>query len=91
MMWDIRKPVSPVSSVDAGPLGANQVVFSPSGKRVAVASSDKLVRLVEVGSCAVSSLAAHSDAVQSVTFDHSGQTVMSAGSDGLINVWSEQL
>ncbi|KAG7221233.1 hypothetical protein INR49_017450 [Caranx melampygus] len=88
-VWDIRKLLSPVTSVDTGPLGANQVVFSPSGKRVAIASSDRLVRLVEVGSYAVSSLSGHSDAVQSVTFDLSGQTVMSAGSDGLINLVGE--
>ncbi|XP_056260094.1 sperm-associated antigen 16 protein [Seriola aureovittata] len=88
-LWDIRRPVSAVATVDAGPLGANHVVFSPSGQTLAVASSDRLVRLVEVDSCAVSSLSGHSDCVQSVTFDHSGDTVMSAGSDGLINVWSE--
>lgn len=87
-LWDIRKPASAVATVDAGPLGANQVAFSPSGKTLAVASNDSLVRVVEVDSCAVSSLSGHRDGVQSVTFDHKGETVISAGSDGLINVWS---
>uniref|UniRef100_A0A3Q1J5C4 Uncharacterized protein n=1 Tax=Anabas testudineus TaxID=64144 RepID=A0A3Q1J5C4_ANATE len=87
-LWDIRKPASAVASVDAGPQGANQVAFSPSGKMLAVASSDGLVRLVEVDSCAVTSLSGHGQSVQSVTFDHTGETVMSAGSDGLVNVWS---
>ncbi|XP_071323101.1 sperm-associated antigen 16 protein [Trachinotus anak] len=88
-LWDIRKPASAVATVDAGPQGANQAAFSPSGKMLAVASSDRLVRLVEVDSFVVSSLSGHSDSVQSVKFDHSGETVMSAGSDGMINMWSE--
>ncbi|XP_028274283.1 sperm-associated antigen 16 protein [Parambassis ranga] len=87
-LWDMRKPATPTAAVDAGPLGANQVVFSPSGKTLAVASSDSLVRLVEVDSCAMSSLSGHSNGVQSMTFDHKGKTVMSAGSDGLICIWS---
>lgn len=87
-LWDIRNPAAAVATVDAGPLGANQVAFSPSGKMLAVASSDSLVRLVEVDSCAVRSLSGHSKGVQSVTFDHTGETVMSAGSDRLVNVWS---
>nr|XP_046231800.1 sperm-associated antigen 16 protein [Scatophagus argus] len=86
-LWDIRKPVVPVATINAGPLAANQVAFSPSGKTLAVASSDSLVRLVEVDSRVASSLSGHSDSVQSVTFDHKGETVISAGSDGLINIW----
>lgn len=66
----------------------HQVAFSPSGRRVAVAGGDGRVRLVEAGSCATSSLPGDGDALQSVTFDHSGETVMSAGNDGLISVWS---
>ncbi|KAF1377162.1 hypothetical protein PFLUV_G00197730 [Perca fluviatilis] len=87
-MWDIRKPAAPMATVDAGPSAANQVAFSPSGKMLAVASGDSLVRVVEVGSRAASSLSGHRDGVQSVTFDHTGETVMSAGSDGLINIWA---
>uniref|UniRef100_UPI0037E8CB70 sperm-associated antigen 16 protein n=1 Tax=Semicossyphus pulcher TaxID=241346 RepID=UPI0037E8CB70 len=87
-LWDIRKPSLATATVDTGPMAANQVAFSPSGKMLAAASSDGLVRLVEVGSLVVSSLSGHSDAVQSVMFDHKGETVVSAGSDGLINVWS---
>lgn len=87
-LWDIRKPACAVATVEAGPSGANQVAFSPSGKVFAVASTDRLVRLVEVDSCAVTVLSGHSDSVQSVTFDHMGETVMSAGNDGLVNVWS---
>lgn len=69
-------------------MAANQVAFSPSGKRLAIACSDSLVRVVEVDSCEVSSLSGHRDGVQSVTFDHQGEALMSAGSDGIINMWS---
>ncbi|XP_034565193.1 sperm-associated antigen 16 protein [Notolabrus celidotus] len=87
-LWDIRKASAATAAVDIGPQAANQVAFSPSGRTLAVACSDSMVRLVEVDSLAVSSLSGHCDGVQSVTFDHKGETVISAGSDGLINVWS---
>lgn len=87
-MWDMRKPTSPMAAGDTGPLSANQVAFNHSGKMLAVASSDGLVKLVEVDSGSVSSLEGHRDSVQSVTFDHKGETVISAGSDGRVNIWS---
>ncbi|XP_061658075.1 sperm-associated antigen 16 protein [Syngnathoides biaculeatus] len=86
-IWDIRKPTSAVHTIDAGPMSGNQVAFSPSGRMVAIASSDSLVRLVNVDSSTISNLSGQGDSVQSVTFDHKGTTVMSAGSNGLINVW----
>ncbi|XP_068561619.1 sperm-associated antigen 16 protein [Cebidichthys violaceus] len=87
-LWDTRKPALATATVDAGPMAANQVAFSPSGKTLAVASSDGLVRVVEVDSGVASSLSGHGDGVQSVTFDHEGETVMSAGSDGVVIVWA---
>lgn len=78
----------PIATIDAGPMAANQVAFSPSGKRLAVASSDSLLRVVAVDSCKVSSLSVHRQDLQSVSFDHKGETLVSAGSDGVINVWS---
>lgn len=87
-LWDIRNPTLATAVVDAGPSAANQVSFSPSGKILAVASSDSLVRVVEVDSCLMSGLLGHSNGVQSVKFDHKGETLMSAGNDGVINIWS---
>ncbi|XP_075935584.1 sperm-associated antigen 16 protein [Anarhichas minor] len=87
-LWDIRKPALATATVDGGPMAANQVAFSPSGKTLAVASTDGLVRVVEVDTGVASSLSGHGDGVQSVTFDHEGETVMSAGSDGVIIVWA---
>uniref|UniRef100_A0A672F5S3 Uncharacterized protein n=1 Tax=Salarias fasciatus TaxID=181472 RepID=A0A672F5S3_SALFA len=87
-LWDLRNPRQPLASVDGGPASANQAAFSRSGEALAVASGDGLVRLVQVESCAVSSLTGHEDGVQSVTFDHRDASVVSAGSDGMINVWT---
>lgn len=87
-LWDIRKQASPTAAVDTGPRGANQVAFSRSGKLLVVASSDGSVRLVELGSGTVSGLQGHGGGVHSATFDHKGETVISAGGDGRVNIWS---
>lgn len=89
-LWDPRQPALPISTLAAGPMAANQVCFSPAGKRLAVACSDSLLRVVEVDSCEVSVLSGHRDDVHSVTFDHKGESVMSAGRDGVINIWSRR-
>lgn len=89
-LWDARKPALPTATVDAGPLAANQVVFSPSGKALAVAGSDGVLRVVQVDSGVTSSLSGSGDGVQSVTFDHEGESVTCAGRDGVISVWAGQ-
>ncbi|CAN9504748.1 unnamed protein product [Ophioblennius macclurei] len=86
-LWDLRHPEQPLVSMDGGPACGNQVSFSRSGKVLAVASGDGLVLMVQVDSCRVSSLAGHKNSVQSVTFDHEDVSVVSAGSDGMINIW----
>ncbi|XP_040053835.2 sperm-associated antigen 16 protein [Gasterosteus aculeatus] len=89
-LWDARKPALPTATVDAGPLAANQVAFSPSGKALAVAGSDGVLRVVQVDSGVTSSLSGSGDGVQSVTFDHEGESVTCAGRDGVISVWAGQ-
>lgn len=89
-LWDLRQPALPISTLAAGPMAANQVCFSPAGKRLAVACSDSLLRVLEVDSCEVSVLSGHKDDVHSVTFDHKGESVMSAGRDGIISIWSRR-
>ncbi|XP_076130199.1 sperm-associated antigen 16 protein [Alosa pseudoharengus] len=86
-LWDVRK-VSAMLSVDTGPHPSNQVTFSPCGRSLAVASNDSTVKLVDLASSQVTSLTGHEDAVQCVIFDHKGNILMSAGSDGSILVWS---
>ncbi|XDV39022.1 hypothetical protein PO909_008321 [Leuciscus waleckii] len=86
-LWDVRN-VSAMVSIDTGPHPSNQVAFSPNGRMLAVASNDGSVKTVEVASLHMSSLIAHDDAVQSVIFDHKGEYILSAGSDGAIHIWS---
>ncbi|XP_046899299.1 sperm-associated antigen 16 protein [Hypomesus transpacificus] len=86
-LWDVRK-VATLVTVDTGPHSSNQVAFSPSGRMLAIASNDCSVKMVELASSQVSSLQGHDDTVQSVTFDHRGENLLSAGSDGTIFVWS---
>ncbi|XP_066502685.1 sperm-associated antigen 16 protein [Hoplias malabaricus] len=86
-LWDVRN-VSALVTMDTGPQSSNQVTFSPNGRVLAVASDDGSVKLMEVASLHMSSLLGHSDAVQSVIFDHRGEYLLSAGSDGDIFLWS---
>ncbi|XP_055036235.2 sperm-associated antigen 16 protein [Misgurnus anguillicaudatus] len=86
-LWDVRN-VSAMVTVDTGPHPSNQVAFSPNGRMLAVASNDGCVKMVEIASLHVSSLTGHDDAVQSVIFDHKGQYLLSAGSDGEILIWA---
>ncbi len=75
-------------TMDTGPHPSNQVAFNPNGRILAVASNDGTVKIVEVASLHTSSLIAHEDAVQSIIFDHKGEYLLSAGSDGTVHVWS---
>ncbi|XP_007259622.2 sperm-associated antigen 16 protein [Astyanax mexicanus] len=86
-LWDVRN-VSAMVTLDTGPQPSNQVAFSPNGQMLAVASNDGSVKLVEVASLHLSSLSGHNDAVQSVIFDHKGEYLLSAASDGAICIWS---
>lgn len=86
-LWDVRS-VSAMVSIDTGPHPSNQVAFSPNGRMLAVASNDGSVKMVEVASLHLSSLIAHDETVQSVIFDHKGEYLLSAGSDGAIHIWS---
>ncbi|KAI7796415.1 sperm-associated antigen 16 protein [Triplophysa rosa] len=88
-LWDVRN-VSAMVTMDTGPHPSNQVAFSPTGRMLAVASNDGFVKMVEIASLHVSSLKGHEDAVQSVIFDHKGEYLLSAGSDGAILVWAQQ-
>ncbi|XP_076835806.1 sperm-associated antigen 16 protein [Brachyhypopomus gauderio] len=86
-LWDVRN-VSTMVTMDTGPHPSNQVAFSPNGRLLAVASNDGSVKLVELASLHVTSLCEHTDAVQSVIFDHKGEYLLTAASDGEIFIWS---
>ncbi|XP_042302588.1 sperm-associated antigen 16 protein isoform X1 [Sceloporus undulatus] len=86
-LWDIRKGL-PMVSIDAGPHPGNHVTFDPSGRIVALASNDGTVKTLELKSGQLSSLLGHEDEVQSVTFDHKAEHLLSGGSDGTVRIWN---
>uniref|UniRef100_A0A4W3JAM2 Sperm associated antigen 16 n=1 Tax=Callorhinchus milii TaxID=7868 RepID=A0A4W3JAM2_CALMI len=86
-LWDMRR-VALMLTVDVGSHSANQVVFHSSGQLVVVASDDGTVKILDLPSSQLSSLAGHEDAVQCVLFDHKGEYVISGGSDGTVRFWT---
>ncbi|KAA0710958.1 DNA-binding protein 1 Acidic nucleoplasmic [Triplophysa tibetana] len=68
---------------------ANHVTFSTSGSKVAVGSSDFLVKIVEVmDSSRQTTLRGHEAPVLSVAFDPSDEFLASSSCDGSVAVWS---
>ncbi|KAK7898732.1 hypothetical protein WMY93_019585 [Mugilogobius chulae] len=91
-LWDVRSFHSPLFSIHTA-VAANQVSFCPGGsEEVAVAGGDEQVRVLRPSSSHVTELSGHVGKVCSVRFDHQGDTLLSAGADGLVRVWrrSEQ-
>uniref|UniRef100_A0A3B4ADK7 Uncharacterized protein n=1 Tax=Periophthalmus magnuspinnatus TaxID=409849 RepID=A0A3B4ADK7_9GOBI len=87
-LWDVRAFRSPLCSAHTA-AGANQVSFCPGGsEEVAVAGGDGLVRVLRMSSGHVTELSGHVGQACSVRFDHQGETLLSAGTDGHVRVWS---
>ncbi|KAK3106404.1 hypothetical protein FSP39_019312 [Pinctada imbricata] len=86
-LWDVRA-VAPMVSFEVGPHPANRVAFDPTGAVLAIASNDSTVKMYEVASGRISPLVGHEDAVQCLTFDKSGEFMVSGGSDNTVRIWS---
>nr|KAG5692362.1 hypothetical protein BaRGS_007975 [Batillaria attramentaria] len=86
-LWDVRK-VAPMVSINIGPHPANKVAFDPSGVVVAIASNDCTIKMYEITNGQVTSLVGHEDAVQCLTFDHTGEFLVTGGSDNTVRIWS---
>ncbi|RYO00688.1 putative WD repeat-containing protein, partial [Alternaria tenuissima] len=69
-------------------LGVNAVAFSPDGKTLASASTDRTAKVWNAGSGkALQTLNDHSDKVYAVAFSPDGKTLASASDDGTVQVW----
>ncbi|CAL8292834.1 unnamed protein product [Lota lota] len=88
MLWDTRNLAAPSVVVETGPRPSNQVAFDPWGKMLAVAGEDGSARVIDLSTNQVAAVLRHDDAVQSVTFDHTGAYLLSGALDGQIYVWS---
>uniref|UniRef100_A0A8C6U9P1 Uncharacterized protein n=1 Tax=Neogobius melanostomus TaxID=47308 RepID=A0A8C6U9P1_9GOBI len=89
-LWDMRSLRSALYSAPTSPSGANQVSLCPAGtgsEEVAVAGGDGLVRLLRPSSGHVTEVGGHQGAACTVCFDHQGETLLSAGADGIVQVW----
>lgn len=68
---------------------ANQVVFSPDGRRAVIASADRSVRYYEVeGRRDLKRCVGHTSSVWAVALSADGKQVLSGGMDGTARVWN---
>ncbi|KAL9848801.1 sperm-associated antigen 16 protein [Geothlypis trichas] len=85
-LWDMRM-LLPILSIDAGPHPANQVAFHRSGDLVALASSEGSVKVLSRAVGQLSILRGPGVEVRCVRF-HSQDSLLSAGADGRVCLWS---
>jgi WD40 repeat protein len=86
-LWDVRM-VQERLQINAGPHAANKVALDRSGTVLAVGSDDHSIKVysAEDGSF-LSTLDGHEEAVQTVIFDASAQSLISSGSDSTFRLW----
>lgn len=73
---------------DYGELGNGSISYRPDGKQLAVASYNKIVRLIELGQEASSLvLRGHRLGVNSVEFSHDGKLLLSSSYDNTVRIW----
>ncbi len=65
----------------------NSAVFSPDGRRILTASSDKTARLWDASSQPLATLKGHTDAVRNAVFSPDGQRILTASADNTARLW----
>lgn len=65
----------------------NDVRFSPDGKKLATASTDKSISIVDVESGNFKSLKGHATSIYTIAWSQDGKRLLSAGADKTSRVW----
>src|SRR5205085_3968109 len=88
-VWDVATGARLFTLSDA--LDAlNAVAFHPSGKFLAGAGADRIIRVWELGASEgkqVRSMIAHEDAINALAFSPDGRLLASTGADKLVKLW----
>ena len=80
--------VAEVASFSAEPHPCNAVAIDPSGRAIATASDDAVVRLFDVEKRELAAqMTGHADAAQCVAFDRKGKFLLSGSSDTTWRMW----
>lgn len=89
-IWDLRM-AEERAAIQTGDYSANDVAWDLSGKTLAVACDDCVIRMIKDDEepTLEAKLAGHKDSVQAVAFDHNSRSLISGGSDCEFRIWSQ--